>query len=86
MAHWIPPHLAPPAGVVRVVQPLEDVLVSRLFGRPLSKLLGQPETSLGEVVFKAQPAASLAKFLPPGADTSDGSHGPPVDPGQVTLL
>ena len=69
-----------------VVEAGEQVLVAGIKGRPLGKSLGEPESFLAEIGFKAQTVTDCDKLLPAGVRAGDGRHGPPVHPGQVLLL
>ena len=86
MAPRLPPHLAAAPGVAGVFQAGKQVLVPGLLTCPLCKVPGQSEPSLAEVVLQPEAAADRHELLAPVVTAADGSHGPPVDPGQVTLL
>ena len=46
-----------------VVEAGEQVLVAGIKGRPLGKSLGEPESSLAEIGFKAQTVTDLHELL-----------------------
>ena len=86
MAPRLPPHLAAASGVVGVIQAGKQVPVPGLRSCPLCKVPGQPEPPLAEVVLQPEAAADRHELLASVVTAADGSHGPPVDPGQVSLL
>ena len=85
-ARRLPVELAAPPGHGRVVQRLEQVHVPGVLSSPLGELQGEPEPPGGEVVVQPEPPAVHHKLLAPGVGAGDGRDGPPVDPGQVSLL